>query len=188
MDYVINTHLHFDHCGGNTTANEDGEPVATFPNAQYVVQRKEFEHASDPSERDRVSYLPENFAPLAGSGQLQLVEGEAEILSGVEVVPVPGHNDSHQCVRLRSGGRTAFFFGDLVPTAAHLPYPWIMGYDLFPLTTLEQKKRWLPRAAEQKWLCLFPHDHGMPAAYLDEESGKIVARAADEPDLIKTAE
>ena len=186
VDLVINTHLHFDHCGGNTRLNEDGEPVATFPNAQYVSQRKEFEHANAPTDRDRASYLSEDFAPLAKSGQFQLVDGETEILPGVEVVPVPGHNDSHQCVRLSSGGRTAFFFGDLVPTAAHLPYPWIMGYDLFPLTTLEQKKRWLPLAAEQKWLCLFPHDHAMPAAYLDEKDGRIVPRAADETDLVNT--
>ena len=178
VDTVISSHLHFDHCGGNTRRDDAGEVVATFPNAEYVVQRAEYEHALDPTDRDRASYLPENYEPLRVTGQLKLVEGETEVVPGVELVPAPGHSSGQQCVRLRSEGRTAFFLADMVPTAAHLPYAWIMGYDLFPLTTLEQKKEWLPRAAEERWLCLFPHDHEMPAAYLAERDGRMVAEKA----------
>lgn len=186
VDIVINTHLHFDHCGGNTERREDGEIAATFPNAEYVVQQGEYDHAQNPTDRDRASYLPENYEPLARSGQLQLVAGDTEIIPGVEVVRVPGHTEHQQCVRLRSGGRTAFFFADLVPTTAHLPFAWLMGYDLFPLTTLEQKKRWIPQAVEEGWLCLFAHDPEVPAAYLSEKNGKVVAGAAEGSDLVVT--
>jgi glyoxylase-like metal-dependent hydrolase (beta-lactamase superfamily II) len=180
IDIVVNTHLHFDHCGGNTVFDSAGRAVPTFPRARYVVQRGELEHARQPTERDRASYMPENFEPMAASGQWQLAEGDTEIAPGVELVRVPGHTRDMQCVRLSSGGRTAFFFADLVPTRAHLPAPWIMGYDLYPLTTLEQKKRWIPQAVREEWLCFFGHDREMPAAYLREREGKVVAEAAEE--------
>jgi glyoxylase-like metal-dependent hydrolase (beta-lactamase superfamily II) len=186
VDIVINTHLHFDHCGGNTERGPDGEPVSTFPNAEYVVQKGEYEHAVSPTDRDRVSYMPENYEPLAKTGQLKLVEGDTEIVPGVEVVHVPGHTEHQQCVRLRSGGQIAFFFADLVPTAAHLPFAWIMGFDLFPLTTLEEKKRWIPRAVEERWLCLFAHDTEVPAAHLAEKDGKVVAEPVTDSDLVIT--
>ncbi len=180
VDIVINTHLHFDHCGWNTRRAKDGKPVPTFPRACYYVQRGELEHARQPTERDRASYWPENFEPMAASEQWTPVEGDTEIVPGVELVRFPGHTRDMQGVRLSSGGRTAVFLADLVPTTAHLPYPWIMGYDLYPLTTLEQKKHWLPLAAKNEWLCLFAHDPQMPAAYLREREGKLIAEPATE--------
>ncbi|MGH9863676.1 MAG: MBL fold metallo-hydrolase, partial [Candidatus Acidiferrales bacterium] len=123
---------------------------------------------------------PENFEPMAASGQWSLVEGDAEIAPGVELVRLPGHTRDMQGVRLSSAGRTAIFFADLVPTRAHLPFAWIMGYDLYPLTTLEQKKRWIPEAVRNEWLCFFAHDPDVPAAYLRERGGKVVAEPADE--------
>jgi len=167
---VINTHLHFDHCGWNTRRVE-GKMVPTFANATYYLQRGELEHAREPTDRDRASYFPDNFEPIAASGQWQLVDGEAEIAPGVELVRMPGHTCDMQCVRLRSGGKTAMFWADLVPTTAHLPFPWVMGYDLYPLTTLENKKKWLPEAAREGWLCLFAHDVKTPACYLREREG-----------------
>lgn len=180
VDCVINTHLHFDHCGWNTRWDKDGRPVPTFPRARYYVQRGEYEHALQPTERDRASYLPENFRPLADTHQWVWLEGDTEIAPGVEVVRVPGHTRDMQCVRLTAAGRTAFFFADLVPTRAHLPSAWIMGYDLYPLTTLEQKKRWIPEAVRNEWLCFFAHDPKVPAAYLREKGGKVVAEPVGE--------
>ncbi|MCL6565267.1 MAG: MBL fold metallo-hydrolase [Acidobacteriia bacterium] len=174
VDLVINTHLHFDHCGWNTR-RVNGRTVPTFPRARYVVQRGELEHAKHPTERDRASYLAENFLPVEEAGQFWLLEGDREVAPGVEVLRVPGHTRDMQCVRISSRGQTAFFFADLVPTTAHLPYPWIMGYDLYPLTTLEHKKRLLPQAAQENWLCLFAHDPEVPAARLREQDGRLVA-------------
>ena len=165
IDIVIDTHLHFDHCGGNTRVMND-QVVATFPNARYIVQKGEYEHALRPTERDRASYFESNYAPVAQSGQLQLIEGRQEIVPGIEVVPVPGHTANMQCVKLAAGGKTAFFLADLVPTTAHLPLPWIMGYDLYPMTTLENRKKWLPQIVRDEWLALFAHDRHVPAAYL----------------------
>ncbi len=180
VDIVVNTHLHFDHCGGNTRRDSDGRAIPTFSRARYIVQRGELEHARQPTERDRASFLAENFEPMAASGQWSLVEGDAEIAPGVELVRLPGHTRDMQGVRLTSAGRTAIFFADLVPTRAHLPFAWIMGYDLYPLTTLEQKKRWIPEAVRNEWLCFFAHDPDVRAAYLRERQGKIVAEPAQE--------
>jgi glyoxylase-like metal-dependent hydrolase (beta-lactamase superfamily II) len=165
IDMVIDTHLHFDHCGGNTRVEND-LVVAAFPHAQYFVQKGEFEHAMNPTERDRASYFEYNYAPLRQSGQLQLLEGDCEIVPGVEVVRVAGHTANMQCVKLSGGGKTAFLLADLVPMSAHLPLPWIMGYDLYPMTTLENKKQWLPQIVREGWLALFAHDPRVPAAYL----------------------
>jgi glyoxylase-like metal-dependent hydrolase (beta-lactamase superfamily II) len=165
IDMVIDTHLHFDHCGGNTRI-ERGVAVATFPNAQYFVQKAEFDHAMNPTERDRASYFEYNYAPLVTTGQLHLLEADREIVPGVELLRVPGHTASMQCVKLTGGGKTAFVLADLVPTSAHLPLPWIMGYDLYPMTTLENKRKWLPQLVQEGWLALFAHDPRVPAAYL----------------------
>jgi len=167
IDFVINTHLHFDHCGWNTRLVNE-KVVPTFPNARYVLQRGELEHAKRPTERDRASYMDDNFLPVEAAGQFWLLEGETEVVPGVEVFRVPGHTRDMQCVRLRGGGKTAVFLADLVPTTAHLPLPWIMGFDLYPLTTLENKKKWIPQAAREEWLCLFAHDPQVKAAYLRE--------------------
>jgi glyoxylase-like metal-dependent hydrolase (beta-lactamase superfamily II) len=171
IDIVINTHLHFDHCGWNTRM-VNGVAVPAFPSARYVVQRGEFEHAKAPTDRDRASYFPENFLPMEKSGQWQLLDGDAEIVPGVELIRAPGHNADMMCVRLTGGGKTVFFTADLVPTAAHVPYPWIMGYDLYPLTTLESKKKWIPQAVSGEWLVIFGHEARTPAGYLREQQGK----------------
>jgi glyoxylase-like metal-dependent hydrolase (beta-lactamase superfamily II) len=175
IDIVINTHLHFDHCGWNTRLVHN-EALPTFPNATYFVHRGELEHARNPNERDRVSYIPENFEPMARSGQWQLVEDEhCEVVPGVELIVLPGHTQDMMGVRISSGGQTAIFLSDLVPTTLHLPYAWVMGYDSYPLTTLENKKKWLPLIAREGWLALFCHDPKVPAARLREQEGKIVA-------------
>jgi glyoxylase-like metal-dependent hydrolase (beta-lactamase superfamily II) len=171
LDIVVNTHLHFDHCGGNTRIEMD-KVVPAFPNARYIVQRGEYDHAMTPNERDRATYLAENFAPLLEAGKLSLLEGDQTIAPGVELIRVPGHTADMQCVRLTGGGKTAFFFADLVPTTAHLPLPWIMGYDLYPMTTLENKKRWIPEVIREGYLALFPHDGRVPAAYLRDRDGR----------------
>jgi glyoxylase-like metal-dependent hydrolase (beta-lactamase superfamily II) len=156
--WVINTHLHFDHAGGNTVKREGGAVELAFPNATYVVQRGELEFAGSLNERIRASYLPPNFAPVGAAGRWRLVEGEAEVLPGVRVLPSPGHVPFHQSILVSDGGEAACFLGDLVPTSAHLPAPWIMGYDLEPLVTLETKKRLLTRAAREGWTLVFEHD------------------------------
>jgi len=171
IDIVIDTHLHFDHCGGNTRVEKD-KVVATFPNAEYFVQKGEFEHALQPTERDRASYFSENYVPLHETGKLSLIEGDATIAPGVDVVKVPGHTANMMCVKLTGGEKTAFLFADLVPTAAHLPLPWIMGYDLYPMTTLENKRKWIPEVVREGWLALFSHDAQVPAAYLRERDGR----------------
>jgi len=177
IDIVVNTHLHFDHCGWNTRI-VNGAAVPTFPNARYYVHLGEFEHARHPTERDRASYFPENFEPMVKTGQWHLVEGQGgEVVPGVELVVLPGHTSNMMGVRLFSGNQNAIFLADLVPTTAHLPLPWIMGFDLYPMTTLEEKRKWLPRIAGESWLALFCHDRAVPAARLREADGKIVAEA-----------
>ena len=172
---VVNTHLHFDHAGGNTRSDETGQAVPTFPNARYFISRAEYEHAETPHERDRASYLPENWRPLQESGQLELKEADYEVVPGLCMETVPGHSRTMQCVRLECGGRTLFSFADLVPMRAHVPLPWIMGYDLYPVETLEAKKRLLPQAAREDWLCLFYHDPEVPLCRVIEEDGKLRA-------------
>jgi glyoxylase-like metal-dependent hydrolase (beta-lactamase superfamily II) len=177
IDIVINTHLHFDHCGGNTRVERD-KVVAAYPHARYVVQRGEYEHAKNPTERDRASYISENYVPLESAEKLSLLVDDRAIAPGVELIRVPGHTANMQCVKLSGGGQTAFFMADLVPTTAHLDLPWIMGFDLYPLTTLENKKKWIPEVVKEGWLALFAHDTKVPAAYLRERNGKWEAEPA----------
>jgi glyoxylase-like metal-dependent hydrolase (beta-lactamase superfamily II) len=174
---VVNTHLHFDHAGGNTRLDEAGRAVPTFPNARYLVSRAEFGHAERPHERDRASYLAENWRPLAETGQLELMPDEYEVVPGLTLETVPGHSRTMQCWRLERGGRTLYGFADLVPTRAHLPLAWVMGYDLFPVETLEQKRRLIPQAAREGWLCLLYHDADEPLCRLVEEDGRVRAVA-----------
>jgi glyoxylase-like metal-dependent hydrolase (beta-lactamase superfamily II) len=162
VDVLVNSHLHFDHCGGNTSLDESGAVVPTFPNARYVAVRGEWEDASHPNERNRASYRPDNFLPLEGSGLLELVEPGAEVVPGLSFEPAPGHTRFHQCVRIQNRGQTALFCADLVPTAAHVPYPYIMAYDLYPLDTLATKKRILSRAAAEGWRLILEHEPGFP--------------------------
>jgi glyoxylase-like metal-dependent hydrolase (beta-lactamase superfamily II) len=155
---VINSHLHFDHGGGNTYRDADGSVQLSLPNARYVVQRGEYEFATHTNERTAASYFPHNFVPVQEAGRYDLVEGEREIVKGITVVPTPGHVPFHQGILIESGAERAFYLADLVPTAAHLPLPWIMGYDLEPLVTLETKRRILERAMKERWLVVFEHD------------------------------
>jgi glyoxylase-like metal-dependent hydrolase (beta-lactamase superfamily II) len=173
VSIVVNTHLHFDHAGGNTTLDASGSARPAFPNARYFVSRAEYEHAESPHERDRASYLPENWRPLAESGQLELKDDNYEVVPGLKLEAVPGHSRTMQCVRLERGGRTLYGFADLVPTRAHVPLAWVMGYDLYPVETVEAKRRLLPQAAREGWLCLFYHDPAEPLARVVEESGKL---------------
>jgi glyoxylase-like metal-dependent hydrolase (beta-lactamase superfamily II) len=174
VDTVVNTHLHFDHCGWNTR-RINGRLAPTFPNAAYVVQRGELEHALHPNERDQASYMPDNLVPIDQAKQWRLVEGGAEVAPGVELIVVPGHTRDMQCVKVSGGGQTLIFLADLVPTRFHLPYAWIMSFDLYPMTTLENKKRWLPLLAREGWICVFAHDPDVPAAYLRERDGHFEA-------------
>ena len=175
---VINTHLHFDHCGGNTSPNgPDGNvsAVPAFPNARYFISKAELEHAEAPSERDRASYLPDNWRPMLASGQLELKNSDYEVVDGLRMETYPGHNRSMQCWRLEREGKTLFGFADLVPMRAHVPFAWIMGYDLYPVETLAVKKRLLPQAAREGWHCLFYHDPDEPLCKLIEDQGKLRA-------------
>lgn len=158
ISLVINTHLHFDHAGGNTWRAPSGEVLASFPNARYVVQAGELAYAERPNERTTASYFPPNWAPIVAAGRLDLVTGEQELRPGISVRPTPGHTPHHQSVLVRSGGETLCFLGDVVPTAHHLPLPWIMGYDVEPLVTLESKRALLAEALREEWLVAFEHD------------------------------
>lgn len=173
ISIVVNTHLHFDHAGGNTVLDAAGATVPAFPNARYFISRAEWEHAEAPSERDRASYLPENWRPLVASGQLELQEADYEVAPGLRMETRAGHNRTMQCWRLDAKGQTLFGFADLVPMRAHVPFAWIMGYDLFPVETLEVKKKLLPQAAREGWACLFYHDPDVPLCKVIEEAGKL---------------
>ena len=178
IDLVINTHLHFDHAGGNTRL-QDGKLVPTFPNAKYAVQRPELDHAMRPTERDRASYYAHDFAPITEARQWQLVDGDVEILPGISVVKIPGHNLQIQGVQITGGGKSLMFVADLIPTRHHLPLPWIIAYDLYPLTTLETKRKWLAEFVKNGWIVVFGHDPDFPAATLHELDGKIICEPLD---------
>lgn len=172
---VINTHLHFDHAGGNTILDADGNAVPQFPNARYLVSASELAHADSPHERDRASYLPDNWQPMRESGQLEAMPDRYEI-EGITVMTEPGHSETMQTWRLDSGGKTLYGFADLVPMKHHVPLPFIAGYDLYPVETLEFKKRVLLQAVNEGWYCLFYHDVDTPLCRLVEVEGKVVAK------------
>lgn len=155
---VINTHLHFDHGGGNTYRDADGTIRVALPNARYVVQAGEYHYATHTNERTGASYFPHNFVPVHEAGRFDFVDGEREIVPGIRVLPTPGHVPYHQSILIESRGEAALYLADLVPTSAHLPLPWIMGYDVEPLVTLETKRRVLKQAMEEGWLVVFEHD------------------------------
>jgi glyoxylase-like metal-dependent hydrolase (beta-lactamase superfamily II) len=178
---VVNTHLHFDHAGGNTRLSEgeterQSEIVPSFKNARYFVSEREFIQAENPHERHRASYLRENWACLIESGQLELKPDNYEVVEGLTMETVRGHSETMQCVRLNRGGETLYSFADLIPTRHHLPVAWVMGYDLYPVETLEAKKKLLPQALKENWLCYFYHDVDSPLCRLSEIDGKIIAQ------------
>lgn len=170
---IINTHLHFDHAGGNTMLNDAGEGVPAFSNARYYLSQAEYEHAEQPSERDRASYFPENWRPVYNNGQVELKPADYEVVPGLRMETHPGHNRSMQCWRLERAGGTLFGFADLVPMRAHVQLPWIMGYDLFPVETLAAKKKLLPQAAREGWGCLFYHEPDAAFYRVVEDEGKL---------------
>jgi glyoxylase-like metal-dependent hydrolase (beta-lactamase superfamily II) len=175
IDIVVNSHLHFDHCGWNTQRTASGGIVPTFPNARYFAHRGEVEHGHLQLERDRVSYISENYDPLVESGQMTLVEGNQEIVPGISVEMYPGHTAQMMGVHIDSGGRRATYISDLIPTSAHLDPTWVLGYDLYPLTCIEERKRFYQRAVPEKWLMIFTHDHHVPMGYATlNEKGKMV--------------
>jgi glyoxylase-like metal-dependent hydrolase (beta-lactamase superfamily II) len=167
VDLIVNTHLHFDHAGGNTFLDADGEVRLSFPDARYVVQRGELDFARSRNERIRASYLPDNFEPIRAAERWTPIDGVAEVTEGVHVLPTPGHVPFHQSVTIESDGEVACFLGDVCPTSAHLPLPWIMGYDLEPLVTLESKRSLWKQALQGDWLLVFEHDPRVPWGRLD---------------------
>ena len=156
--FVVNTHLHFDHAGGNSFVDARGELQLAFPNAAYIVQRGEYGWATHTNERTAASYFANNFRFVYETGRMDLIEGEQELFAGIRAIPTPGHTPHHQSILIESGGESLLYLGDLVPTAAHLPLPWIMGYDVEPLVTLETKRAILQRAVDEGWQLMFEHD------------------------------
>jgi glyoxylase-like metal-dependent hydrolase (beta-lactamase superfamily II) len=178
IEIVLATHLHFDHAGGFTARHGDGRVRPRFPNARYVVRRGEWDDARHPHERNRASYFDENYVPLADAGQLELIDDDVEVMPGVRVRRTGGHTTDHQVVMLQSGGRTAVFLADLVPTTAHVPLPWIMGYDLYPMDTLAFKRAFIREAIDGEYLLFFEHDATIAAGYLRERGGRIAVEPA----------
>ena len=186
VDVVINSHLHFDHCGWNTTRLPDGRVVPTFPNARYFAHRGEVEHGHLQLERDAVSYIGANYDPLIESGQMSLLDLEPdeiqEILPGISVELFPGHTHQLMAVHIESGGEHACYISDLLPTSAHLDVTWVMGYDLDPLRCIEERKRFYARAIPEEWLVLFTHDHNRPMGHVSwNDKGKPVLLPHGQP-------
>ena len=158
IDLVVLTHLHFDHAGGSTRFGPGGRIEPSFPNAEYLVQKGELDFSRLPNERIRASYFPRNVEAVTEAGRWRLAEGDQVATRGVRLLRTPGHTPHHQSVLIESGGETACFLADACPTRAHVPLPWIMGYDVEPLVSLETK-RWLwQRAVSEAWLLIFEHD------------------------------
>ena len=190
MKYVINTHLHFDHAGGNTHVDQPpsacppvrlsaSEPRLSFPNATHVVQRGELQAARNPSLRSAASYLADNFEPIAAADAWRLVEGETEVLPGISVLPTPGHTPFHQSVLVSDGDEVACYAADCVPTTAHVPLPWIMAYDLEPIVTLETKKYLIARAEAEGWTMVFEHDPNVAVGRIAKDSKSYVCVPLD---------
>jgi glyoxylase-like metal-dependent hydrolase (beta-lactamase superfamily II) len=181
IDIVINTHLHFDHCGWNTYI-ENGKVSPTFPNARYYVHAGEVEHGRQQFERDRISYISENYDPLIASGQMQLLHGDGEIVPGIAVKGYAGHTRNMQAVMVRSGGKTACYISDLVPMLSHLKPTWVMAFDLYPLETIENRKKFYAEAMRENWLVVLTHEPHTPMVFLDrDQEGEMVARECGVP-------
>jgi glyoxylase-like metal-dependent hydrolase (beta-lactamase superfamily II) len=177
IELVLASHLHFDHAGGFTTRADGGGFVPRFSRARYVARTGEWEDATHPHERNRASYLQENFVPLRDAGVLDLVPGDDVIAPGVRVIRTGGHTMHHQIVMIESGKRTAVFAADLIPTTAHVDEPWIMAYDLYPMDTLAFKRTFLREAIEREYLIFFEHDPVVAAGYIRERDGRKYVEA-----------
>jgi len=205
IDIVINSHLHFDHCGWNAVRDKNGKIVPTFPKAKYYAPEGEWLYARKPSDRDVISYIPENYDPLVESGQMTLLKGGEEIAPGISVKTFRGHTACMQAIVVcgkpgqnqsqnphlwqnrpevghpspSGSSPIACYISDLMPTTAHMDLVWGMGFDLYPLDTITSKKEYYARALPEGWLTVFTHDPMMPWAYIEkEESGKMVAKEA----------
>ncbi|MGQ9817997.1 MAG: MBL fold metallo-hydrolase [bacterium] len=178
INYVVNTHLHFDHCGWNTIVapSDQNNYIPTFPKATYIIQKEEWYDATHPNERTRASYLKENFLPLEKSGQLTLIEGEYEIVPGVKVINTIGHTRGHQSVLIEFEGKKAIYCGDFIPTSAHIRIPYLTSFDLYPMDLVELKKKLLRQIIDEHWLLIFEHDPAVIFAYLEEENGKQILK------------
>ena len=167
VDLVVSTHLHFDHAGGGVVLRPDGTLAPAFPRARFIIQKGELEFAGSPSERVRASYMTKNYLPLVEAGVVDPVDGPTDLVEGLRLLPTPGHTPFHQSIVLESQGETAVFLADLCPTSAHLPLPWIMGYDLEPLVTLETKRALWEKVREEGWILIFQHDPTVPWGRMD---------------------
>jgi glyoxylase-like metal-dependent hydrolase (beta-lactamase superfamily II) len=172
VDIVLATHLHFDHAGGFTSLDSGGRLVPSFPRARYVIRRAEWQDAVHPNERNRASYLAENFLPLEESGVVSFHDDDGPIVPGIRVVRTGGHTAHHQIVFIESETETAVFAADLIPTVAHVDEPWIMGYDLYPMDTLAFKRAFVREAIEREYLVFFEHDPAIVAGYIRERDGR----------------
>ncbi len=172
VDLVVSTHLHFDHAGGGVALRPDGTLAPAFPRARFIIQKGELEFAGSPSERVRASYMTKNYLPLVEAGVVDPVDGPTDLVEGLRLLPTPGHTPFHQSIVLESQGETAVFLADLCPTSAHLPLPWIMGYDLEPLVTLETKRALWEKVREEGWILIFQHDPTVPWGRMDPTEEK----------------
>ena len=177
IDVVINSHLHWDHCGWNTQT-VDGRVVPCFPRAKYYARRGEWEHAHDRHPRDSVSYIDDNYDPLVESGAMILVDDDRELVPGVRVDCVPGHNRDMWVVRASSEGKTFCFMADLLPTAAHVTPTWVTAFDLYPMDSINNKADWLARAAQEDWICGFSHDPVNAFGRVRREGAKFLTVSA----------
>lgn len=175
IDLVVCTHLHFDHIGGNTFRGPDRKAVPRFPKARYFMQRGAWEEATRANARTQGSYIEDDFLPIKAAGQLELVEGNVQPVRGLRYEVTGGHTKHHAVVHIESERQHAIFLGDLVPTTAHLGMPYIMGYDLYPLQTLEAKRRLLKEAVDKGWICAFEHDPRIALARLKYDGKKFLA-------------
>ncbi len=183
---VILTHLHFDHVGGATFLDNDGSFKPAFPNATYYVQKKQYEWAVKPSEKDRASFVKETFVPLCEQGKLKLLDGEIELFPGIFIKLSEGHTVAQQNVLITDGGKNLYHPGDMIPTLSHVPLPFIMGYDNFPLTTLEEKTTVLNRATKEDWIIFFEHDSKCPATFIEKtEKGFRAGKPVDVNGVMK---
>ena len=177
IDIVLATHLHLDHAGGFTVRGTDGRFKPRFPRARYVVRRGEWEDATHLDDRTRIDYRPDHYVPLAEAGRLELVDDDQTIMPGVRVRHTGGHTRHHQAIWIESNGARAVYPADIMPTAAHVPAPWIGSIDLYPVETMNSKKNLLGEVADRDTLVLFDHDPQLPAARIVLENGKPRALA-----------
>lgn len=185
IDAVIISHLHFDHAGGATCIRE-GELVPTFPNARYYFQKGEWEFAHKANARAKASYRADDFEPIYAAGQAFLMDGDGEVVPGIHVHRTGGHTTHHQIVSFESEGQKGSFFADIIPTKCHIPPPWVMGYDHFPLDSCDVKSEWLTKASAERWLIVFDHEPGVPWGYVNGTNGKFEFEALPEETLKQT--